>query len=295
MATLKCTIKAGVSPIQPFASGSFGVCCFAFTCIQILAPIIGRSLPVDEAWDPDIAVMALSPVEKNGLQVYRNYNRAFEEHRASAFVAEADKANKPLEPLPDILSFIAAEDVRSLPVLACAFIDDALKEMFRREIPDDTPGGRSELLTGFGPLSNLSQRIKIAYAFGWLSPDILKEVDLLRKIRNDISHNWNVQELDAKLEQLINDRQHPFEQYIGDGVRLPLNFHEGLMIHDKFRVRLIWILGRLHYEAFLWVPALKQLLAPYKVLYKKEPPALLKQVSALCLEKTRVVLSRAGS
>jgi len=32
-------------------------------------------------WDPDIAALKLSDVEKNGLQVHRNYSRAFEKHR----------------------------------------------------------------------------------------------------------------------------------------------------------------------------------------------------------------------
>ena len=39
----------------------------------------------DEDWfDPDIAAMKLEYLEKSGLQVYRNYTRAFEEHAISA-------------------------------------------------------------------------------------------------------------------------------------------------------------------------------------------------------------------
>jgi len=34
-------------------------------------------------WDPDIAALKLSDVEKDGLQVHRNYSRAFEKHTAT--------------------------------------------------------------------------------------------------------------------------------------------------------------------------------------------------------------------
>jgi hypothetical protein len=44
--------------------------------------------------DPDIAAMKLEYLEKSGLQIYRNYTRAFEEHAIKRFVEALN-----LEPL----------------------------------------------------------------------------------------------------------------------------------------------------------------------------------------------------
>jgi hypothetical protein len=245
-------------------------------------------------FDPDIAAMTLSEEEKNGLQVFLNYSKAFDAHRAKVFAESAQTDERALPELAEILRLVASEEPRTLPVIVCAFADDQLKEMFRREIPDGVPGGRGELLSGFGPLSRLSQRVQMAYAFGWLSKDILSEVDHLRKVRNDFSHKWDMKVLEEKVNHLIEHRQHKIEEYLGDGSRLPENFHESLQPIQKLRVRLIWLLGRLTYESRLWVPALKAKLAPQKVLYGSNPPAMLGRVSAACLEVTRKVIAHEG-
>jgi hypothetical protein len=236
--------------------------------------------------DPDISIMKLTEEEKNGLQVYRNYSRAFEDHRSKLFSEAASDYPEAIASLSEVLDLIASEEPRSVLVIACAYADDLLKEMFRREIPDGVPGGRSELLSGFGPLSRLSQRVQMAYAFGWLSQDLLIELDHLRKMRNEISHKWDMKLLNAKLSQLIEQRQHRIEEYLGDGVRLPKSFHEALNEQQKLRVRLIWLLGRLAYESHLWVAALKENLSPSKVLYGSNPPSMLSKVSAVCVEVT---------
>ncbi len=250
---------------------------------------------MSDFYDPDIAVMNLSEGEKNGLQVYRNYSRAFELDRAKRFADSAQVSPQALIDLSAILKLIAEEEPRTLPVIACAYADDQLKEMFRREIPEGVPGGRGELLSGFGPLSRLSQRVQMAYAFDWLSSDVLIEVDHLRKIRNDVSHKWDMKLLEAKMLQLIEQRQQKIEEYLGDGVRLPENFHVSLQPIQKLRVRLVWLLGRVTYESRLWVPALKENLIPGKVLYGPNAPAMLSRVSAACIEITRSsIIQREG-
>lgn len=241
--------------------------------------------------DSDIAALKLSEVEKNGLQVYRNYTNAFEVEREKRFVDSVMADVRVLCDLSSVLQLVATEEPRSLPVIACAFADDHLKTMFRREIPSEVPGGRSELLSGFGPLARLSQRVQMAYAFGWLSNDVLVEVDHLRKVRNDVSHKWDMALLESRLLQLIDQRQHRIEEWLGDGVRLPEGFHETLTPVQKLRVRLVWLLGRLTYETQLWVPALKSNLVPSKVLYGPRAPAFLSQIAAACVEVTRQVIA----
>ena len=243
-------------------------------------------------WDPDIATMLLSDGEKNGLQVFRNYSTAFEAHQARELVAEMNASRSPIEELKKLFSLLVNESPLSLAVIACAYADDQLKEMFKREMPEGVPGGRNELLNGFGPLSRLSQRIQVAYAFSWLSSDLLTELDRLRRIRNDVSHKWDLSQLQSRLAQLIEQGQEPIERHLGDGVQLPENFFETLEPVQRFRVRLIWLIGRIHYECLLFVPVLKHRLAPAKVLYSSDAPELLSRISAACVEHTRSVIAQ---
>jgi len=149
-------------------------------------------------WDSDIAALSISDVEKNGLQVFRNYSRAFERKAAQQFISESDNKQYDISKLEKILNLIAVEDIRFLPVIAASFADDQLEEMFKREIPESVPGGRASMLSGFGSLSRFSQRIQVAYAFNWMTRDVLQELDHLRKIRNDTSHNWDIESVKVK-------------------------------------------------------------------------------------------------
>lgn len=240
-----------------------------------------------ETLDPDIAAMKLSDGEKWGLQVYRNYSRAFGEHRVKNFVEQASPFEAEVTLFKQVVALVAAEEPRVVPVIAAAYADERLEEMFKREIPDGVPGGRSALMSGFGPLARLSQRIQMAFAFGWLSKDLLIEFDHIRRIRNDLSHKWNIELLERKLSAFIEEKQTPFEGKLGDGVRLPENFHGSMQPIDRFRVRVVWMLGRLTYETRLWVPALKAGIAPDEVLYGPNAPVMLRAIAAISVNATK--------
>jgi hypothetical protein len=248
---------------------------------------------MSETWDPDISVMALSAVEKNGLQVFRNYSKAFEAKRVSDFVAGCDAKELSVADLEVLLGHIGTEEARTLPVIACAYADDQLKSMYGRELPSDLIGGRSQMLNGFGSLARLSQRIQAAHAFGWLSPDALGELDVLRGLRNALSHNWDLKVLEQKMGDLVEKRLFALEQHLSDGIRLPRDFHERLDPIQRLRVRLTWLMGRTTYECALWVPALKAQLNPNHALYGlPPPPKFLLQISAVCLSTTMGICGR---
>jgi hypothetical protein len=243
-----------------------------------------------DSWDPDIAALSLTDGEKNGLQVFRNYTVAFEKSAAERFVSESNRTDYDTSNLSGILSLIVVEDVRFLPVIACSFGDEQLEEMFRREIPSGVPGGRSSMLSGYGSLSRFSQRIQVAYAFSWISADILEELDRLRKIRNGTSHSWDINSVRSKLDLLIDGRMMRIEEQLGDGIRLPERFWDHLPKEATFRVRLIWLLGRCYYESNLYAAAIKLRLNPQLALYGEEKTNLLVCVAAKCLEATKKVI-----
>ncbi|WP_348944134.1 hypothetical protein ABHF33_11720 [Chitinibacter sp. FCG-7] len=244
-------------------------------------------------WNDDIAAMTLTEAEKNGLQIFRNYTNAFEKSAAERFVSKANEVQYDTSKLDGILSLIVEEDVRFLPVIACSFSDEQLEGMFKREIPDGVPGGRSSMLSGYGSLSRFSQRIQISFAFGWMGHDVLEELDKLRKIRNDTSHSWDINSVRDKLDVLIDSRMLKIEEQLGDGIRLPERFWETLSKEELFRVRLIWLLGRCFYESHLFASAIKQRLNPQLALYGEAKTNLLVSVATKCVTATKSVISPA--
>ena len=78
---------------------------------------------MSEDWDADIAATTLSDAEKNGLQIYRNYNKSFNDAREKQFSAGIDQTPLDLTSLREVLLLIAKDDIRFVPVIACAFAD----------------------------------------------------------------------------------------------------------------------------------------------------------------------------
>lgn len=239
--------------------------------------------------DADIAAMSLTEEEKEGLQLYRNYSDAFEKHAIKLFVAEVNGRSIDLSPLDGILSHLCREDVRFLPVLASAFADEQLEKMFRDEIPDGVPGGKSALLGSLGPLSRFSHRIQVAFAFGWCNRDLLLELNKLRKLRNDISHSWDIAKIQPKVEEFISRRMHKIEADLVGGMEsLPAEW-AALHAHGLFRLRLIWLMGRTFYECCLYVSALSARITPNLALYGSAKPDLLGTISAKCRDATNSI------
>ena len=73
-----------------------------------------------EFHDKDIASLDLSDTDKNGLQVFRNYQKAFEKKSIELFVTESDILKFDIHILSDFLDLIVKVDIRFLPVIACS-------------------------------------------------------------------------------------------------------------------------------------------------------------------------------
>jgi DNA-binding MltR family transcriptional regulator len=246
---------------------------------------------VKPSWDSDIAALELSDLEKNGLQIYRNYSSAFSEHEIGLFVAEIDAKEFELADLGKVLVLIAADEIRLVPVIACAFLDSALCEMYRREIPESVPGGRQALFGGYGPLSSLSSRLQIAYCFNWMTPDVLQNIESIRKIRNRLSHAWDHDALTDFCEKPPISTMSAVERVLGERQdELAFDRLDRVDALGRFRTRLLWVTGRAYYETLLYPPAMKRRIDPGAALYGNKHPKLLARVSSLCVEQTRAVL-----
>jgi DNA-binding MltR family transcriptional regulator len=80
------------------------------------------------------------------------------------------------------------ESDRACAVLGPAFLDEQLRALLEAFLVND-PGRVPDLFEGAaGPLASFSARIGMSYALGFLAPSEMRDVDLIRKIRNDFAH-----------------------------------------------------------------------------------------------------------
>ena len=94
------------------------------------------------------------------------------------------------ESLGKIIDFrktITAESDRGCALMAAAYIDEMLKDLLDAYFVDDSTVSK-RLLGNSGGLSSFSARIDISYALGLLPKNIMRDLSILRKIRNDFAH-----------------------------------------------------------------------------------------------------------
>ena len=242
-------------------------------------------------WDEDIAALDLSDVEKDGLQVYRNYTLAFEGQAEKVFAKEADAEPFDILALERVLELVAIEDARFLPVIACAYSDDLLTSMFRAELPDSVPSGKSTLFGPHGPLSTLFNRLQLAAAFDMLSPDLISDLDRVRKARNDISHSWDISAFRNFFTEPQSSKLYPVDQVIAENIEELRSSMEDADPQKLFRVRLIWIMALLTYETAYYARAKRHRLSPHKALFGPNQPKSLSKVSGIALNATKKVIS----
>jgi hypothetical protein len=243
-------------------------------------------------WDEDIAALELSDGEKDGLQVHRNYSKSFYDAREVNFAAELDNDWPDTSRLGEVLMLIHKEDVKFVPVIACAFADEELETMFKHIIPDGIPGSKKAMLGRFGPLSNLFNRIQFAFAFDLVSVDLLSILDKLREQRNKISHTWNARLLDDSFKDTsllnlegLDDALHAsgFGEIAANPADHPV---------EALRIRTIWLITRLFYETRFYSRARKAGLDPVSALYGKNHPKFLGKVANYAVTITKLTAPR---
>ena len=87
----------------------------------------------------------------------------------------------------EIVDAFHAESDRGAAVLAGSFAENTLGHYLRACMRD--PKVADELFAPMGPLSSLSQRIAVAYAFGLISAAHYRDFQAIRRIRNHFAHH----------------------------------------------------------------------------------------------------------
>lgn len=91
----------------------------------------------------------------------------------------ADEANVFMKQLME-------ESDRGAALVGVAYLDELLARLFRAQTLTEKVS--EELFGRFGPLSSFSSRIDVAYCLGWIGRETHRDLNLLRKIRNEFAH-----------------------------------------------------------------------------------------------------------
>lgn len=84
-------------------------------------------------------------------------------------------------------SSLNEETDRGCALMAAAYLDDQLERLLRQTFVDDRTAV-DELFRPLGPLGSFSGRIELCYALGLLPNETRRDLNLIRKIRNDFGH-----------------------------------------------------------------------------------------------------------
>lgn len=216
--------------------------------------------------------------------------RAYEKERQEQFAVGVDFIPLDVSDLRRAMSQLVSEDIRFVPVIACAFADSELENMFKKFLPNDIPGGKGSMLGRFGPISSLFTRIQFAFAFDMVHSDVLLALDKLRGYRNKIAHTWDQNTLPDFVETPL-----PYMDEL-ENAFLHMNIKDGgdgdLSAEGSLRLRTVWLLARLFYETRNYTLAKMAQLNPYKALYGAGSPKALSTVSSAASHYTQLIFSR---
>jgi DNA-binding MltR family transcriptional regulator len=82
---------------------------------------------------------------------------------------------------------LTPETDRGCALMAAAFLDETLKELLKANLVNDTKLAH-KVFDASGPLGSFSSRIDMAYLLGLIPKNALRDLHVLRKIRNDFAH-----------------------------------------------------------------------------------------------------------
>ncbi len=88
----------------------------------------------------------------------------------------------------DFRRALTKETDRGCALYAAAYLDRAISDLLYLSLVENK-SVEKDLFEGTAPLASFSSRIKLAYYLGKLSPSMRRDLDLIRKIRNDFAHS----------------------------------------------------------------------------------------------------------
>jgi DNA-binding MltR family transcriptional regulator len=142
--------------------------------------------------------------------------------------ARGERANK-------MLTALRAETDRGSACVGDALLDELLDQVFRQRFVNEEKLVE-ELLSFNQPLGSHGARSKVAYALGWIGPKTYGDIKGIRRVRNSMAHDLDVDSFD---HQEVKD--------IVDGFRSLAELKRTRLAHrrDKFLLAVNWCIMQL--------------------------------------------------
>jgi DNA-binding MltR family transcriptional regulator len=162
----------------------------------------------------------------------------------------------------EIRAEIEAQSDRAAALVAAAYLEERLREAIRAlftdavvQVKESGQTVESRLFEGTGPLATFSAKISIALALGLVGPESLRELHLIRKIRNEFAHNAEPLGFgDSPVSDWCRELHFP-EWCLRAGQDTPPTAPRDRFLHS---VQLLW--------NFLWTEmSKKQLIGTYRI------------------------------
>lgn len=104
------------------------------------------------------------------------------------------------EAIKGFLEDFQKETDRACAILGGAYLDQVLRILLRKKLIDENKYVEENILSDSpgGILSTFSAKIRMSYSLGILSEEELRDLDLIRKIRNAFAHDLKLLRFDSK-------------------------------------------------------------------------------------------------
>lgn len=131
----------------------------------------------------------------------------------------------------ELFEALSRESDRGLILVSASYLDDALERLLRARFSIEHKKSKSmidPLFNTFGPLSTFSSKIKMSYAIDLIERWVYRDLEILRKLRNEFAHSIGPAVFDSdevvKLTEKIVGADHAvtaMERKKPEAVKLP--------------------------------------------------------------------------
>jgi hypothetical protein len=146
--------------------------------------ILGRTMSVNLGRDEIDLILAREAV----IQVYSE--------KYDKLKSLSDFENEIIQEANELSKYVKNKDSRTFCILIISFMEDILKRNFINYWQINSKNKIDLYFGSNGPLNSFAQRVLIALSINWITNEEYKDINLLRKIRNEFAHNHKIYSLE---------------------------------------------------------------------------------------------------
>jgi len=109
----------------------------------------------------------------------------------------------------ELFETLSKESDRGVVLISASFLDEALEALLRARFSIRYPKSKSSINTlfdTFGPLHFFSAKVKICYAMDLIGEWMYRDLEIVRKLRNEFAHSAGVARFDLPTSVQLTER-----------------------------------------------------------------------------------------